>query len=59
MQVSHPSINAEPIITLIMYYLHHKAHNPLGNEGVLHLSKGEWIKIKVIYLGISTLLKIK
>jgi hypothetical protein len=29
-----------------MYYLHHKAHNPLGNEGVFHASKGEWKNFK-------------
>jgi hypothetical protein len=58
MQVSHPSINAESIKTTVNYYLHHKVDNPLGNEGVFHLSKGEWKNLEIIYLGNVSLTKI-
>jgi hypothetical protein len=59
MQVSHPNINTESIKTTVKYYLHHTVDNPLGNEGVFHLSKGEWKKIKIIYLGNATFTKIE
>jgi hypothetical protein len=59
MQVSHPSINAEFIKTTVKYYLHHKVNNPLGNEGVFHLSKGEWKKIIIIYLSNATFTKME
>jgi hypothetical protein len=42
MQVSHPIINAESKNAKLKYSLHNEGRNPLGSEGVFHLSKGKW-----------------
>jgi hypothetical protein len=45
MQVHHPSINAEPIITKLMYNICDAVRNKFGSEGAFHLSKGKWKNI--------------
>jgi hypothetical protein len=48
MQVPHQSINEKPKITQLKYNLHNQDYDPFGSEGMLHLSKGKWKKLKYI-----------
>jgi hypothetical protein len=59
MQVSFQSINADSITAKLMYYIYNEDNNPLGSEGVFHLSKGKWKNFEIIYLGNATFTKMK
>jgi hypothetical protein len=50
MQVSHPSINAASKKFKLKYNIHNEDNNPLGSEGVFHLSKGKWKNLNTFCL---------